>query len=185
MVRAFARTHGVNVSITRCCNNYGPYQYLERVKPLFISNLLEGRQVPLYGDGGNVCGWVHVDDHCRGIQMVVEHGERGGIYHINGDVELTNCELTAGILETCVHYRHAGQLGHGDAGRGQEATRPPLFPGRFDTACRRLWALYRVRNRPAIDGSVVHGEPPLVGAAEIPWPGYGRHMRVRRMATRT
>ena len=101
MARAYARTHGLNVSITRCCNNYGPYQYPEKVIPLFVTNLLEGRQVPLYGDGGNVRGWIHVDDHCRGIQLVLEHGERGGIYHINGDVELTNRELTAAILEAC------------------------------------------------------------------------------------
>jgi len=101
MARAYARTHGLDVSITRCCNNYGPYQYTEKVIPLFITNLLEGRQVPLYGDGGNVRGWVHVDDHCRCIQLVLEHGERGGIYHISGDVELTNRELTAAILEYC------------------------------------------------------------------------------------
>ena len=101
MALAYARTHGLNVSITRCCNNYGPYQFPEKVIPLFITNLFEGRRVPLYGDGHNVRGWIHVDDHCRGIQLVLEHGERGGIYHINGDVELTNRELTAAILESC------------------------------------------------------------------------------------
>jgi dTDP-glucose 4,6-dehydratase len=101
MARAYARTHGLDVSITRCCNNYGPYQYPEKVIPLFITSLLERRQVPLYGDGQNVRGWIHVDDHCRGIQLVLEHGERGGIYHINGDVELTNRELTIAILESC------------------------------------------------------------------------------------
>ena len=91
----------LNVSITRCCNNYGPYQYPEKVIPLFITNLLDGQHVPLYGDGGNVRGWIHVDDHCRGIQLVLEQGERGGIYHINGDVELTNRELTTAILDSC------------------------------------------------------------------------------------
>jgi dTDP-glucose 4,6-dehydratase len=101
MARAYARTHGLNVSITRCCNNYGPYQYPEKVIPLFVTNLMEGKKVPLYGDGLNVRGWIHVDDHCRGIQLVLEHGEPGGIYHINGDVELTNRELTAAILEAC------------------------------------------------------------------------------------
>ena len=101
MTRAYARTHGLNVSITRCCNNYGPYQYPEKVIPLFVTNLLEGRQVPLYGDGGNVRGWIHVDDHCRGIQLVLEHGKPGGIYHINGDIELTNRELTSAVLEAC------------------------------------------------------------------------------------
>lgn len=101
MTRAYARTHGLNVSITRCCNNYGPYQYPEKVIPLFITNLIEEQQVPLYGDGENVRGWIHVDDHCRGIQLVLERGEPGGVYHINGDIELTNRELTAAILDTC------------------------------------------------------------------------------------
>ncbi len=101
MVRAYVRTHGLNASITRCCNNYGPYQYPEKVIPLFVTNLLEGEPVPLYGDGGNVRGWIHVDDHCRGIQLVLERGQPGGIYHIDGDVELTNRELTTAILEAC------------------------------------------------------------------------------------
>ena len=101
MAQAYARTHGLNVSITRCCNNYGPYQYPEKVIPLFVTNLLENKPVPLYGDGANVRGWIHVDDHCRGIQLVLERGKRGEIYHVNGDVELTNRELTAAILEAC------------------------------------------------------------------------------------
>ena len=101
MARAYARTHGLDVSITRCCNNYGPYQYPEKVIPLFVTNLLDGRKVPLYGDGQNVRGWIHVDDHCRGIQLVAEHGKPGTVYHINGDVELTNTELTQAILDCC------------------------------------------------------------------------------------
>ena len=98
---AYARTHGLNVSITRCCNNYGPYQFPEKVIPLFVTNLLDGLTVPLYGDGGNVRGWVHVDDHCRGIQLVAERGRSGAVYHINGDVELTNRELTSLLLDAC------------------------------------------------------------------------------------
>jgi dTDP-glucose 4,6-dehydratase len=98
---AFARTHGVNVSVTRCCNNYGPYQYPEKVVPLFTTNLLDGKPVPLYGDGLNVRGWIHVDDHCRGIQLVLERGEAGQVYNINGDVELNNRELTEAILDKC------------------------------------------------------------------------------------
>ena len=91
---AYARTHGVNVSITRCCNNYGPYQYPEKVIPLFATNLLDGKPVPLYGDGLNVRGWIHVDDHCRGIQLVLDGARPGKVYNINGDVELSNRELT-------------------------------------------------------------------------------------------
>ena len=101
MARAYWRTYGLNVSVTRCCNNYGPYQFPEKVIPLFVTNLLDGRKVPLYGDGKNVRGWVHVDDHCRGIQLVLEHGQPGEVYHINGDVELTNIELTQALLECC------------------------------------------------------------------------------------
>src|ERR1700729_1729091 len=95
MARAYARTHGLNVSITRCCNNYGPYQFPEKIIPLFVTNLLDGLTVPLYGDGGNVRDWIHVDDHCRGIHLVLEQGAAAGVYHINGDAELTNLELTA------------------------------------------------------------------------------------------
>jgi dTDP-glucose 4,6-dehydratase len=99
LVRAYHRTYGVNVSSTRCSNNYGPYQYPEKVIPLFVTNLVRGRKVPLYGDGGNVRDWLHVDDHCRGIQLVVERGEPGQAYNIGGGAELANHELTRLILE--------------------------------------------------------------------------------------
>jgi dTDP-glucose 4,6-dehydratase len=101
LARAYVHTYGLNVSITRCCNNYGPYQFPEKVIPLFVTNLLDGLRVPLYGDGRNVRGWVHVDDHCRGIQLVLEHGQAGHVYHINGNVELSNTELTSALLECC------------------------------------------------------------------------------------
>jgi dTDP-glucose 4,6-dehydratase len=101
MARAYARTHGLDLSITRCCNNYGPYQFPEKIIPLFVTNLLDGLKVPLYGDGRNVRGWIHVDDHCRGIQLVLERGEPGRIYHINGNAELSNRELTEALLECC------------------------------------------------------------------------------------
>ncbi|MCW2881895.1 MAG: dTDP-glucose 4,6-dehydratase [Sphaerisporangium sp.] len=99
IARAYAVTHGMPVSVTRCGNNYGPYQFPEKVVPLFATNILEGRKVPLYGDGGNVRDWVHVDDHCRGIQLVAERGEPGEVYHIAGTAELTNLELTQRILD--------------------------------------------------------------------------------------
>jgi dTDP-glucose 4,6-dehydratase len=101
MARAYARTHGLNVSITRCCNNYGPYQHPEKIIPLFVTNLLDELKVPLYGDGQNVRGWIHVDDHCQGIQLVLEKGQPGCIYHINGDAEISNMELTQLLLEYC------------------------------------------------------------------------------------
>ncbi|MEU6414821.1 dTDP-glucose 4,6-dehydratase [Microbispora sp. NPDC046933] len=98
LARAYAVTHGLPVSITRCGNNYGPYQYPEKVIPLFVTNLIEGRRVPLYGDGGNVRDWIHVADHCRGIQRVAEVGEPGEVYHIAGTAELSNLELTERLL---------------------------------------------------------------------------------------
>ncbi|WP_248961951.1 dTDP-glucose 4,6-dehydratase [Sphaerisporangium perillae] len=99
IARAYAVTHGLPVSITRCGNNYGPYQFPEKVVPLFVTNILQGRKIPLYGDGGNVRDWVHVDDHCRGIQLVAERGEPGEVYHIAGTAELANLELTRRILQ--------------------------------------------------------------------------------------
>ncbi|MET0233718.1 MAG: dTDP-glucose 4,6-dehydratase [Kibdelosporangium sp.] len=95
---AYATTYGLPVSITRCGNNYGPYQYPEKVIPLFITNLLEGKKVPLYGDGGNVRDWIHVDDHCRAIRLAAERGKPGEVYHIAGTAELSNIELTRLLL---------------------------------------------------------------------------------------
>ncbi|GGU65165.1 dTDP-glucose 4,6-dehydratase [Lentzea flava] len=98
LARAFHRTHGLPVCITRCSNNYGPYQFPEKVIPLFVTNLIDGKKVPLYGDGLNVRDWLHVDDHCRGIQLVAEGGRPGEIYNIGGGTELTNRELTEKLL---------------------------------------------------------------------------------------
>jgi dTDP-glucose 4,6-dehydratase len=99
IARAYARTHGLNVSVTRCSNNYGPYHYPEKVIPLFVTNLLDGLKVPLYGDGANIRDWLWVEDHCRGIQVVLERGAPGEFYNIGGGRELSNAELTALLLE--------------------------------------------------------------------------------------
>ena len=99
LARAYHRTHGLPVCVTRCSNNYGPHQFPEKVIPLFISNLLDGQKVPLYGDGLNVRDWLHVDDHCRGIALVAEKGRPGEVYNIGGGAELTNKELTYRLLE--------------------------------------------------------------------------------------
>jgi dTDP-glucose 4,6-dehydratase len=101
LCRAYHRTHGMDIRVTRCSNNYGPYQYPEKVIPLFITNLFEGAKVPLYGDGLNVRDWLYVDDHCRGIQLVLEKGAPGEIYNIGGGTELTNKELTDRLLDAC------------------------------------------------------------------------------------
>jgi dTDP-glucose 4,6-dehydratase len=99
LARAYARTHGMDVRITRCSNNYGPYQYPEKVIPLFVTNLLDGRPLPVYGDGLNVRDWLHVEDHCRGIALVLDGGRAGEIYNIGGGTELTNTELTRLLLD--------------------------------------------------------------------------------------
>jgi dTDP-glucose 4,6-dehydratase len=98
---AYARTHGLDVVVTRCSNNYGPYQYPEKVIPLFVTNLIDGLDVPLYGDGLNVRDWLHVDDHCRGIHLVLNGGRAGEVYNIGGGTELSNRELTELLLTAC------------------------------------------------------------------------------------
>jgi dTDP-glucose 4,6-dehydratase len=95
------RTHGLPVVVTRSANNYGPYQHPEKLIPRFVTNLLAGRTVPLYGDGGQVRDWVHVDDHCRGTALALLEGQAGEIYHIGGNRELTNRELTGMLLQAC------------------------------------------------------------------------------------
>jgi dTDP-glucose 4,6-dehydratase len=101
VVLAAHRTHGMDVVVTRCSNNYGPYQFPEKVIPLFVTNLLDGQTVPLYGDGANVRDWLHVDDHCLGIQLALEKGRPGEVYNIGGGTELTNRELTERLLAAC------------------------------------------------------------------------------------
>ena len=100
LVRSYFVTYGLNVSSTRCSNNYGPYQFPEKLIPLFVTNLMDGKKVPLYGDGLNVRDWLHVDDHCRGIALVIEKGAPGEPYNIGGGLELNNRQITEAVLET-------------------------------------------------------------------------------------
>jgi dTDP-glucose 4,6-dehydratase len=101
IARAYYRTHQLPVCITRCSNTYGPYQFPEKVIPLFVTNLLDGLPVPLYGEGANVRDWLHVDDHCRGIHLVLGAGKPGQIYNIGGGTEISNRELTERLLAAC------------------------------------------------------------------------------------
>ncbi|MCX6494689.1 MAG: dTDP-glucose 4,6-dehydratase [Actinobacteria bacterium] len=117
LARAYHRTHGLNISITRCSNNYGPFHFPEKVIPLFVTNLIDDKPVPLYGEGNNVRDWLHVDDHCRGIAMVLTGGRAGEVYNIGGGTELTNKELTEMLLEATGKDwsyvdRVADRLGH-------------------------------------------------------------------------
>lgn len=98
IVRSYFKTYGMDIRITRCSNNYGPYQYPEKVIPLFITNILQDRKIPLYGNGENVRDWLHVDDHCFAIKRVLTHGVAGNIYNIGGGRELKNIDLARTVL---------------------------------------------------------------------------------------
>ncbi len=110
LVRAYHHTFHLDLLTTRCSNNFGPYQFPEKVIPLFVTNLLEGKQVPLYGDGKNVRDWLHVEDHCEALLAVVERGTSGEVYNIGGNNERSNLELTHTLLDL--------------TGRGKEMIRP-------------------------------------------------------------
>ncbi len=98
---SYAHTYGLAVVVTRSSNNLGPYQYPEKVVPLFVTNLLEGRRVPLYGDGGNVRDWCYVEDNCAALELVLRRGETGEIYNVGAGHEITNRELTDRLLALC------------------------------------------------------------------------------------
>jgi len=111
LVRAYFHTFGMPVLVTRCSNNYGPYHFPEKVIPLFVTNLLEGKKVPLYGDGLNVRDWLYVEDHCDAVWTVLNKGKSGEVYNIGGNNEITNRRITEIILhemgkkwDECVQY---------------------------------------------------------------------------------
>ena len=110
LARSYNRTHGMDVVVTRCSNNYGTHHFPEKLIPLFITNLIEGKKVPVYGTGENVRDWLHVDDHCRGVYEVLMNGRAGEVYNIGGGRELTNNEITNLIIdamgadETSIEY---------------------------------------------------------------------------------
>jgi dTDP-glucose 4,6-dehydratase len=110
LVRAAVHTHGMDCVITRCSNNYGPFQFPEKLIPLMIANALEGKRLPVYGDGKNVRDWIHVADHCEGIRKAMELGEAGEVYNFGGDAERENLFVVKEILrllgkgEELIHY---------------------------------------------------------------------------------
>ena len=99
LARAYHRTYGLPVTVTNCSNNYGPRQHLEKLVPLFITNLLQNKKVPLYGDGLNVRDWLYVEDHCRAIDAVIKKGKIGETYCVGGDAEKSNLEITNLLVE--------------------------------------------------------------------------------------
>jgi dTDP-glucose 4,6-dehydratase len=100
LARSYFVTHGLDVRVTRCCNNYGKYQFPEKVIPVFVRKLISGEQLPVYGDGKNVREWIHVSDHARGIQLALEEGIPGEIYNIGTSSNLSNNELAHKIAES-------------------------------------------------------------------------------------
>lgn len=99
LVRAYFHTHNLPITISNCSNNYGPYQYPEKLIPLFITNLMENKKVPVYGQGQNIRDWIHVDDHNRGVEMIIKKGKIGETYCLGGDNEIKNIDITKNILE--------------------------------------------------------------------------------------
>lgn len=110
LVRAYHRTYGLDVTTSNCSNNYGPYQFPEKLIPLTIVNILQGKPLPVYGDGRNVRDWLHVDDHCRGIDLIISKGQSGEIYNIGGGCEMENIGLVSklcAIVDAEYHSREA------------------------------------------------------------------------------
>jgi dTDP-glucose 4,6-dehydratase len=117
LVRAYHETFGMNINITRCSNNYGPYHFPEKLIPLVITNVLEGKEVPVYGDGLQIRDWLHVSDHCSAIDLVLHKGKSGEVYNVGGNNERTNLHIVKTILaelgkpETLIKHV-ADRLGH-------------------------------------------------------------------------
>ncbi len=117
MVRAYYETYGLNVNITRCSNNYGPYQFPEKLIPLMTSNGMEGKDLPIYGNGKNIRDWLYVSDHCQAIDLVLRNGKPGEVYNVGGHNERTNNEIVhlivdnLGISEDHIKYVK-DRLGH-------------------------------------------------------------------------
>lgn len=117
LVAAYNRTYGLPAMITRCSNNYGPYQFPEKLIPLMITNALDNRQLPIYGDGKNIRDWIHVEDHCAAIDLVLHKGTPGEVYNIGAGCEMPNIDLVKDILqilgkpESLINYV-ADRLGH-------------------------------------------------------------------------
>lgn len=99
VVRSYFETYGMNVNITRCSNNYGPYQFPEKLIPLMVTNGMEHKKLPIYGDGKNIRDWLYVTDHCQAIDLVLHKGEKGEIYNVGGHNEKTNNEIVHGIVD--------------------------------------------------------------------------------------
>ena len=168
---SYHTTYGLPVVVTRCSNNYGPYQFPEKLIPLFTTNLLDGKRVPLMGDGGNVRDWIHVEDHNRAAQLVLERGVVGEIYNIGAHNEITNREIT----DAAARAHRPRRVVHRVGARPARA-RPSVQRRDRQDHRPRLEGRARLRDRAGADGRLVPRSPRLVGAAQ--GPRRARLMRV-------
>ena len=99
LVRAYHKTYGLNITTSNCSNNYGPFQFPEKLIPLCLLNLLNGNTLPIYGDGKQIRDWLYVEDHCRAIELIIDKGERGETYNIGGNSELANIDVVNSLCE--------------------------------------------------------------------------------------
>jgi dTDP-glucose 4,6-dehydratase len=140
LVRAYAQTHGLPVSITNCSNNYGPYQFPEKLVPLMIINALTGKSLPVYGDGTNVRDWLYVEDHCAALACVITQGREGETYNVGGGAEIANIDLVK-LLCAAIDARFAGDE--------VLVSRFPDCPAARKSRCAELICF--VRDRPGHD----------------------------------
>ena len=140
LVRAYATTYGLPALITNCSNNYGPYQHPEKLIPLMIIQALEGKPLPIYGNGSNIRDWLHVSDHCRALLQVIEQGRPGETYNVGGGSERTNRDVVGLICDT---------LDKAFAGEPGLAARFPECPAAKSQSCRSL--ISYVTDRPGHD----------------------------------
>ncbi len=110
LVRAYHHTHDLNITTSNCSNNYGPYQFPEKLIPLFIINILEGKPLPVYGDGLNIRDWLYVEDHCKGIDLILQKGRPGEVYNIGGNCEKTNLEMVETLCKNMDERKPSSSL---------------------------------------------------------------------------
>ncbi len=157
-MRAYHHTFGLEVTTSNCSNNYGPYQYPEKLIPLFLLNALHGRELPIYGDGMNVRDWLHVEDHCRGIEACLDRGQPGETYNIGGGAELPNMAVIDTIcVEVDRAFNEIGGLAErypgAPAGKGQANQRTQDLRRR---PCRATTGAMRLMTRRPGACSIIH-----------------------------
>ena len=180
LVRAYHHTYGLQTTASNCSNNYGPYQFPEKLIPLFLVNALLGKPLPIYGDGGNVRDWLHVEDHCRGIELVLSKGRIGDTYNVGGGQELPNLAVIDGICDAvdevfnlvpeskapvsgCARGERQAGFQPQDVCGGSHRSRPPLCDRPLeDTTGIGLCAALRIRTRATRDAALVSRQRTVV-----------------------